>query len=70
MILTGREKHKIIKEERQRITGAIETQKQILLERIAAPETSEAMKTAWTISIIELVQLQSIISYPISERRN
>ena len=68
MILTGREIHKIVREERRRINLAIETQKLILAERVAAPETSEAMKTAWTIAIIEMQVLQQVISYPASER--
>ena len=65
MISNGQLRHKATMDERRRLTIAIDTQIELLWERIRLTE-SDTMKSTWTIAILELKEVQAICNYPIN----
>ena len=62
----GQIKHAATMEERKRLNMAIDTQIAILWDRIRQTK-SDNMKSAWTIAILELKEVQSICNFPMKE---
>jgi hypothetical protein len=64
MISNGQIKHKATMEERRRLNLVVETQIAELNQRIERSQ-NDFIKQAWTIAIIELMEIQRLTNYPI-----
>jgi uncharacterized Zn finger protein len=51
-------------EERQRLNKVIDTQIELLWERVATAKTDD-IKSAWTIAILELTEVKKMCNYPV-----
>jgi uncharacterized Zn finger protein len=51
-------------EERQRLNKVIDTQIELLWERVAEAKTDD-IKSAWTIAILELTEVKKMCNYPV-----
>lgn len=59
----GQIRHQAIMEERRRLNLVIDTQIALLWERVASARTDE-IKSAWTITILELTEIKKLVNYP------
>ncbi len=62
----GQIKHQAIMEERRRLNFVVQTQIDDLKMRITE-SNNDSIKQAWTIAIIELMEIHRMTNYPVKE---
>lgn len=59
----GQIKHAATLEERKRLNLVIDTQIDLLWERVNSARTDD-IKSAWTIAILELTEVKKLVNFP------
>lgn len=59
----GQIKHQATLDERRRLNLVIDTQIELLWERVATAKTDD-IKSAWTIAILELSEIKKLCNFP------
>lgn len=59
----GQIKHAATLEERKRLNLVIDTQIELLWERVNSAKTDD-IKSAWTIAILELKEVKKLVNFP------
>jgi len=60
----GQVRHDATIQERLRLNKVIDTQIELLWERVAAAKTDD-IKSAWTIAILELTEVKKMVNFPL-----